>query len=197
MGMLELWLIRHGATEWHGTGRLHGQTNVALGALGLEQAYKLRARLAPHAFNALYSSELSRARATAQAAISGNVMLNERLREMAYGMLEGKNKHTLGETDRRTLQACRDDVRPVPVPGVESWRDLEVRVAAWLALLPPTGRVAAFTHGGVIRCAVSLLTGDPVARNWGTRLGYTSLTRLGGKSVLEVFGDASHLDEKQ
>ncbi len=134
----------------------------------------------------------------AHAATQGNVTLDERLREVAYGRLEGKNKHTLGETDRRTLQACRDDVQPVPVPGGESWRDLEVRVAASLASLPPTGRVAAFTHGGVIRYAVWLLTGDPVARDWGTRLDYTSLTRLtrlGGKSVLEVFGDAVHLEE--
>lgn len=198
--MLELWLIRHGATEWHGAGRLHGQTDVALGTLGLEQARKLKARLASHTFDAVYSSDLSRALATARAVLGGrDLVIDERLREMAYGILEGKNKHFLSEADRQTLQACRDDAQPVPAPGGESWRDLEVRVCTWLTSLPPTGRVAAFTHGGAIRCAVSLLTADPVARDWRVRLDYTSLTRLtlfGGKSVLEVFGDASHLDEK-
>lgn len=195
--MLKLWLIRHGATEWHGTGRLHGQTDVALGALGLEQARKLEARLNSRTFNFVYSSDLSRALATARAVTAGPIVLDERLREMAYGSLEGKNKHALSETDRRTLWACRDDAHPVPVAGGESWRDLEMRVAAWLTSLPTTGRVVAFTHGGAIRCAVFLLTGDLVARDWRVRLDYTSLTRLtllGKKAVLEVFGDASHLD---
>ena len=194
--MLELWLIRHGATEWHGTGRLHGQTDVPLGALGLEQARKLKLRLNPFTFDVVYSSDLSRAQATARAVTAGPVILDERLREMAYGSLEGKNKHALSEAERRTLWACRDDAHPVPVAGGESWRELELRVAAWLTSLPTTGRVVAFTHGGVVRCAVSLLTADPVARDWRVRLDYTSLTRLErfGGWTLEVFGDASHLD---
>ncbi len=196
---LGLWLIRHGATEWHGTGRLHGQTDVALGELGRTQAQCLKACLDRYAFDVIYSSDLGRAQETAHVVFKGcDILLDRRLREMAYRSLEGKSKHDFGEAERQALWSCRDNLRPVPIPQGESWRDLEVRVISWLKSLPPTGRVVAFTHGGTIRCAVFSLTADRRARNWRAHLGNISITRLtlhNGRAALEVFGDTAHLSE--
>lgn len=196
--MLELLLVRHGATRWNGEGRLVGQTDVELGEMGREQAQRLKVRFKEHRFDAVYSSDLSRARETARVVFGREeIRLDGRLREMDYGSLQGKVRSKFSDLERQAYLSCRDNVRCVPAPGGESWCDLEARVTAWLKSLPSEGRVVAFTHGTTIRCAVFTLTAASDARNWSVRLGNTSVTWLAlheERAVLEVFNDTTHLD---
>ncbi|KDO15974.1 hypothetical protein SPRG_18482, partial [Saprolegnia parasitica CBS 223.65] len=94
--MVELWLVRHGATAWNAEGRWQGQTDVPLSAVGEAQALALgdhlRALHASQPFDAIVSSDLSRAADTARAiglALALPVALDEQLREEQYGVLEG------------------------------------------------------------------------------------------------------------
>jgi hypothetical protein len=61
-----LFLFRHGETDWNREGRLQGHTNTALNATGLAQATMLSETLRPHRLDAVVSSDLARARTTAQ-----------------------------------------------------------------------------------------------------------------------------------
>jgi 2,3-bisphosphoglycerate-dependent phosphoglycerate mutase len=87
-----LFLFRHGETDWNREGRLQGHTDTLLNATGLAQARALAERLLPHRLDAVVSSDLSRARTTAQivADTLGIPLFTEPgLREVDVGAAEG------------------------------------------------------------------------------------------------------------
>src|SRR3970040_791336 len=91
MSTSRICMVRHGETAWNAEGRVQGQTDVPLSAVGEAQARALRAALAGERFAALYASDLSRVRQTAPpvAALLGlPVRLEPRLRERPYGKFE-------------------------------------------------------------------------------------------------------------
>ncbi len=82
--MTRLLLVRHGETDWNADGRLQGQTDRPLSGFGREQARRLADELAAEDFEAIYSSDLARARETAEivgARVGLPDMLDRRLRE--------------------------------------------------------------------------------------------------------------------
>lgn len=151
-------LIRHGETEWNRDGRWQGQTDVPLSAAGRAQAARLAHRLAEEGrrFDALYSSDQSRALETAQI-LGGALGLPSAaapaLREIDLGCWAGHTKEKivrLYPEDWERLEAGED----IPRGGGESFARFQARILEWL--LPMIDRhaghtVAVVTHGGVIR----------------------------------------------
>jgi probable phosphoglycerate mutase len=87
----ELWLVRHGETEWARLGRHTGRTDVPLTETGRDQARDLGRRLADHHFELVLTSPLSRAADTASLAGFGDLVRPDSdLREWDYGALEGR-----------------------------------------------------------------------------------------------------------
>jgi alpha-ribazole phosphatase len=195
--MLELWLVRHGETPWNSEGRALGQSDPPLSELGVRQAELLARRLGAVAFDEVYASDLTRARYTARLALpASEIRLEPRLREIHFGSWEGKRWGSLQGEDKRALQAWRKDPYRERAPGGESYEDLLGRVSAWLAELPASGRVAAFAHGGTIRCALYHFTGLPESAAWRFQVGTGSVTRLllsEGGTVLQAVNDTAHL----
>ena len=89
--LTRLCLVRHGETAWNAERRLQGHTDIPLNAHGIAQAQATAASLAGERFDAAYSSDLARARQTAEA-IAGRCLLtpafDERLRERHYGAFQ-------------------------------------------------------------------------------------------------------------
>ncbi len=195
--MLELWLICHGETPWNSEGRALGQGDPPLSEFGVQQAELLAARLAGVTFNAVYASDLTRARYTARLALpAAEVQLEPRLREVNFGSWEGKPWDELKGEDARALQSWRKDPYRERAPGGESYEDVLIRTSAWLAELPSAGRVAAFTHGGAIRSLLYSFTGLPESAAWRFAVHTGSLTRVTlGKqgTVLQTVNDTAHL----
>ncbi len=195
--MLELWLICHGETPWNSEGRALGQGDPPLSEFGIQQAELLAERLANVPFNEVYASDLTRARYTARLALpAAEVRLEPRLREVDFGAWEGKHWDKLTGEDARALQAWRKDPYRERAPGGESYEDVLARTSAWLAELPTSGRVAAFTHGGAIRALLYSFTGLPEGAAWRFAVQTGSLTRVAvGKqgTVLQAVNDTAHL----
>jgi broad specificity phosphatase PhoE len=85
----EIWLVRHGATEWSESGRHTGRTDLPLTEAGRRRAEGLRGALADRSFALVLSSPLRRARDTAHLAGFPDAEIDEDLREWDYGDYEG------------------------------------------------------------------------------------------------------------
>jgi probable phosphoglycerate mutase len=196
--MLELWLIRHGESTWNRENRIQGQSDVPLSELGVRQGEALARRLRGARFDAVFSSDLQRAHHTARLALpAAEVQLDARLREIHFGVLEGKVWEGLEGDEGRILERWREDPYLNRLPQGESYRDLSERVADWLESLPRSGRVAAFAHGGTIRSVLYRFTGQPDGHNWRFFIDNTSISRLviGERGVIiHSVNDAAHLE---
>jgi probable phosphoglycerate mutase len=167
--MSELWLIRHGETDWNKTRRMQGSLNVGLNALGRTQAEQVAQRLAVLAadapFDAIFSSDLDRAHTTAQpaaAALGLGITLDAGLRERNYGVMQGLNRQEIDMLlpDAAAAWKSRDPDREIP--GGESLRAFHDRVIGTLARIGVAHRgerVLIFTHGGVLDMAYRHATG--------------------------------------
>lgn len=199
--MREIWFIRHGETDWNRCRRWQGHTDLALNATGRAQAQRLGERLRGVHFDALYTSDLDRARATAEIALPGtSPVLDARLREMHFGGIEGRTWDEMSAAEQHRLECWGRDPYGVAVdPDAESYTDLESRMLAWIESLPTAGRFAAFTSGGPIRCMLWHIVGAPRHGTWTLALGNAGITRIAidahHTSVLTV-NDCAHLEVK-
>ena len=203
--MTKIFLIRHGEAEGNLYRRCQGQGDVPLTRNGEHQASFLTARFAPVPLEAVYSSDLKRAMATARAAGAGHGLLpvpEPRLREMAFGVWEGK---TWGEINRLWPEQKRlflTDPEKLNVPGMENCASVVERYAAALkeiARRHDGGCVAAAGHGMAIRLLAASLSGIPLSRIQEVPLcGNTAVTVLdwdGEKFRIEDYNDTKHLPE--
>jgi broad specificity phosphatase PhoE len=132
--MTELWLIRHGQTDWNLEGRYQGQSDVALNATGLAQAEALAATLDGQRFAALYSSDLQRAYQTAQiiaAKMGLAVQTDARLREINQGEWQGRTLDEIRAAYQESAHAKRALIDPAEAraPGGESVLEVGLRMA--------------------------------------------------------------------
>jgi probable phosphoglycerate mutase len=94
----DVWLVRHGATEWSESGRHTSTTDLPLLPSGEEDARALAPRLAEHDFALVLSSPRQRARRTAELAGFPAAEVDEDLAEWAYGDYEGLTTDQIRET---------------------------------------------------------------------------------------------------
>ena len=201
---LELWLIRHGETEWNRARRIQGDSDIPLNELGVRQAEALAARIGQETFDAVYTSDLQRAVKTAEITFPDQDLEKDaRLREINLGNFEGKVWADIPEDEQAQFTVWFNGPYDQKVPGGESSDDLQNRVRDWLSSLPKTGRVIAFAHGGTISAILQSFTGRPPPRGWGEpggwgfRLENTSITKLRISETftsLEVINDSAHLE---
>ena len=141
--MREVYLLRHGQTEWNLEGRLQGHLNSSLTDLGKIQAKTCGQVLKNHLNDSpikLIASPLGRCIETAQIVASALgvsvIEKDSRLKEICFGRWEGMNRHEIQESDGAAFRARKADRWNVPAPEGESYRDVAVRVMSWLSELP-------------------------------------------------------------
>lgn len=143
--MIELWLVRHGQTEWNRRGLLQGWVDTPLNQRGRRQARELTESLQGRTFAGVWSSDLSRAVETARLCY-GEPLQSRALRELDFGDMQGLSWEGLSPGVRDRMIAFDD----FAAPGGESHAQMRERVVEFVDSLAE-GAHLVFSHGGVIR----------------------------------------------
>ena len=168
-GVTKLLLVRHGETDWNRDGRWQGGSDTRLNDVGREQARALAQQLDGE-IDVLYSSDLARARETAEivaAKLGLEVRLDPRLRERGFGSWEGL---TTTEIEERFADAHRRWLagEGAGADDAEAFEDFSARVEDFLSdvlRLHPGEEVLVISHGGSIRVIHALAAGVDYVRD--------------------------------
>jgi alpha-ribazole phosphatase len=204
--MLRYLLIRHGQTDWNVSGRIQGQSDVPLNAVGKQQVAALAEGLASMPIDAVYASDLMRARTTAEVMVDPHgldVQLEPRLREVHFGEWEGFTYDELLDRIPGFAEAwdawSADRVHRAP-PGGESLLQFSERVAAALEDVRAAhedGTVALISHGGSIRMTFCVLMGLPLTSYWQMSVHNTGVSEIEMRErgpVVVRWNDTHHLN---
>ncbi|MGB9458726.1 MAG: histidine phosphatase family protein [Bryobacteraceae bacterium] len=145
--MSELWLIRHGETEWSASGAHTGRTDIPLTDAGRRQAEAIGRWLAGRKFSLVLESPLERARETCfLAGYAAAAQIDANLREWDYGDYEGR---TTAEIQREVPGWSLWDAGP---RNGETMAQVGARADAVIARAATAqGDVALFAHGHLLR----------------------------------------------
>lgn len=170
--MTTLLLIRHGQTDWNLQGRYSGQSDIPLNQTGRDQACVTADALAQKPPDVIYSSDLLRARETAQLiarACNLPVYTDARLREIHQGVWEGMHFDDIKSRFAERFSQRQADPLAVAAPGGETVGQVRERVLAAVRDIVqrhPHGRVAVVAHGLALALVKAEATNHPVEQVW-------------------------------
>jgi len=199
---IRLLVIRHGETAWNRATRIQGHTDIPLSPLGLAQAERLAEALADEPLAAVYASDLSRARQTAEALASAHglaVQFDAGLRERAFGRFEGLSWDEIAQAHPEDSARWRRREPDFAVGGGESLNTFSARclaAARRVVAAHPGENIALVAHGGVLDCLYRAATRTALdaPRSW--QLGNATINRLLATSegfTLVGWNDDRHL----
>ncbi len=188
----QVYLARHGETEWSLSGQHTGTTDIPLTPNGEAQARALGERIAEVRFDRVWSSPRTRAIRTAELAGLNQVEVVGDLAEWDYGDYEGLTSDQIHAKNPDWL-IYRDGC-----PGGESVEAVQARadrVVARLRTSPGTSIV--FSHGHFTRLLAVRWLGLPILDAQYLMVGTAALGTLGcdgdpGKPVIELWNDRQH-----
>ena len=187
----EIYLVRHGETEWSLSGRHTGRSDIPLTPNGEAAARKVAGRLADHSFSAVWSSPSQRARNTCTLAGFGSgAVIKDDLAEWDYGAYEGittkeilagrpgwqlfrdgcPNGETAADVGARAdavIHALREAADTILI--FSSSHFLRVFAARWLGLPPEGGARFVLDTTGISVLGYEHDLTEPVIRRWNQR----------------------------
>jgi len=170
----EVWLLRHGETEWSLSGRHTSVTELPLTPGGEQMARDLVPRLAGESFALVLTSPRLRARRTAELAGFADAEVDEDLAEWAYGDYEGIT------TDEIRERVPDWTVWTHPSPGGETAAQVTERLDRLVARVRAVdGPALLFAHGHSLRGFTARWLGQPIAEGANFRLDTGTVSRLG------------------
>jgi len=200
--MAKLLLVRHGQTDFNSGFKFVGSTDSDLNATGRRQIEKLGERLVKEELTAIYSSDLARARHSAEILRAGrNIPVNSvpELREMDYGQAEGLTFQEIDQRYPKIAALMKKSDSRVAFPDGEGFKDVEARIQKFTGELKqysPRQTVLIVTHGGPLRMLTCLLLAASLDIWWKLRIDNASLNIVKTyeeMAILNLLNDTSHL----
>ena len=173
--MVEIILVRHGLTLWNIEGRIQGISDTVLAPEGLQQAKLLAENFPCNKINAVYSSDLARAKITAQfIADKFNlpVQTTTGFREVDFGEWEGKYFAELEEDNADTLKIFHTQPDRLKLEGAETFKQAQSRAINKLRqIINATddggeNRIVITAHGSINRLILCAILDIPIKNMW-------------------------------
>jgi 2,3-bisphosphoglycerate-dependent phosphoglycerate mutase len=202
--MTELIVIRHGETDWNRQHRFQGQIDVPLNPIGLRQAERLARRLADEPIDVLISSDLQRARSTAEAIAQARAVsprVEPLWREQSFGLLEGLDVPTIQSRHEdlwsRWIRHEADYALPGGGESNLAFHDRVMRALQAVLAEHAGRRVAVVTHGGVLDMLWRTVNAQPLHGPRVCDIPNTGINRLrwaDDRLLILRWAEADHLE---
>ena len=201
---MRLILVRHGQTEWNAGGRYQGQSNVALSDTGRKQARFLAERFPVRQLDAIYTSDLDRAKETAECVgkrLGLTVYQEKAFRELSFGDWEGLTYQEISSRWPEEAEKLFTAPDELVIPHGETFRDLQKRALDKIYSLYEKHidqTVAVFAHGAINKTILAGLMHIPLHYLWSLRQDNTAVNILrldDGYVMVELINSTSHLGE--
>ena len=179
---MQVYIIRHGKTDWNKEYRFQGAHDIPLNQEGRDAAVALSKRLAGVHFDIVFSSPLSRAYETAcilmrALSLSNGPQTNDLLTELGFGELEGLSFDKWMDTDEPRKYFFKEPGRYVPPKGGETFQAGMERTGKFVHTIlepiyktNPNARVMIVAHGAILAALMSVLENRGVENYWGNGL---------------------------
>ena len=174
--MVEIILIRHGLTLWNVEGRIQGISNTELAPEGLRQAKLLAEKFPCDKVDAIYSSDLARAKITAQltaAKFGLTVQPMADFREVNFGEWEGKYFADLEKTDADRLKIFYTQPDKLKLDGAETFQLAQSRAMNGLKKVinahengGEESKIVITAHGSINRLILCAILDIPIKNIW-------------------------------
>lgn len=201
---LRLLIVRHGLTDWNMEERMQGRSDVTLNKEGIAQCKKLARHLSKEKIDLIFTSEMSRARDTAEliARKKIKVIVDPNFNEIDYGIFDGKS---LKEIESHPLlsklwRQRKKDRYKFRIPLGESYADVQTRIMSSLRRiieLYDDHTILIVTHGIVKRLIVMTLLGldleEMMKKHSFTNASVTELQIKDGKVKAKKIASVTHL----
>lgn len=202
--MVEIILIRHGLTLWNRDARIQGISDIELAPEGLRQAELLAKNFPFDKVDAIYSSDLSRAKTTAQFVADKfnlTVQTTAGLREVNFGIWEGKYFSDLEKYDAEKLKIFNTAPDELKLEGAETLQQAQSRATDTLQKIIDcheggTSRVVCVAHGSINRLILAAILGIPRNNIWRLSQFNTAINILqhyDGNFIIHLINSTAHL----
>lgn len=205
--MTQVYLIRHGETEWNVARKIQGQTDSNLTEMGINQARQAGKRLKNMGITHIIASDLGRTRQTAQLLSEYcrvEPTFDSRLRELNMGILETRSVSSLTKEEEALRSSIINGDPDGRIPQGESLTELAKRMRAALddcIQLPEGSRPILVSHGIALGCLLGNVLGLPPYAERRLRLRNCSLSLVEYQNspwlapgwIVEFAGDTQHL----
>ena len=203
--MTKIYLIRHAEAEGNLYRRIQGHWDGSITPLGLQQIDALAQRFRREHIDALYCSDLSRARATAEAITRYHdipAVATPRLTEICMGVWEGRAWGDVEHEFPEQMRYFNTDPDRWSVPGCEPIRDVQKRMKraiSDLAARHDGQTIALVSHGMAIRAYLCTVLGIPNSEMatlpYGDNTSVSLLLVDGDNTTVEYYNDNRHLPD--
>ncbi len=182
-GVQRIWLVRHGRTAWNEQGRFCGHTDIPLSVTGRQQARKLALQLQHRPITAIYSSDLSRARETAEIIAKKrpiDIIVSSAWSEVDFGTWEGLTYDEIASSFQEQLGFFMDPEHYAPPQGEMLTGVLQRVMPALREMMQRKhdGEIVLVSHGGTLRGLLCALLGMPLRNQWQLRIDTGSLNAI-------------------
>ncbi len=178
---MSIYVVRHGETDWNREGIYQGQTDTSLNENGRETAKKLGIILSKIKFTSIYSSDLLRARETAEiinSFLNVPVYYMKELRELDFGRWTGVSIWDMSKNNSELFKKWQEDPWNVSPPGGETFRELTERVIKVLENIFITHKdenILVVSHAGPIKAMIFGLLSATGKAYWNIKISHRTV----------------------